>query len=210
MWPYGITYNVPNKYNYNKIKSSKVLPLLKLYLSSSGLETCTPAWICCVFTCSGTIVIAICVLYLAQHAILRYLESLLTISRDNLCLDNLDIFKEDLEYQSCGIIMEYLVNISKRRVSELKMKLLCKINILIIIRRTPSRKIDVTGIVLHHQRPQRKEDQYAYRRSQYAVLKDIVCEFSGDIISGLLLPETLYAVSIPWTAYRTTFPTIEK
>ncbi|GKC90283.1 hypothetical protein Tco_1150932 [Tanacetum coccineum] len=30
-----------------------------------------------------------------------HLESLLTISLDNLCLDNLDIFKEDLEYHSC-------------------------------------------------------------------------------------------------------------
>ncbi|GJY92424.1 hypothetical protein Tco_0508206 [Tanacetum coccineum] len=34
-----------------------------------------------------------------QHAhTLHHLESLLTISLDNLCLDNLDIFKEDLEY----------------------------------------------------------------------------------------------------------------
>ncbi|GJT43627.1 hypothetical protein Tco_0952342 [Tanacetum coccineum] len=31
---------------------------------------------------------------------MHHLESLLTISLDNLCLDNLDIFKEDLEYQS--------------------------------------------------------------------------------------------------------------
>ncbi|GKB54834.1 hypothetical protein Tco_0905587 [Tanacetum coccineum] len=38
-----------------------------------------------------------------QHAhTLHHLESLLTISLDNLFLDNLDIFKEDLEYQSCG------------------------------------------------------------------------------------------------------------
>ncbi|GJW86095.1 hypothetical protein Tco_0159240 [Tanacetum coccineum] len=37
-----------------------------------------------------------------QHAhTLHHVESLLTISLDNLCIDNLDIFKEDLEYQSC-------------------------------------------------------------------------------------------------------------
>ncbi|GJV30416.1 hypothetical protein Tco_0927926 [Tanacetum coccineum] len=30
MWTYGITYNVPIKYNYNKIKSSKALPKLKM------------------------------------------------------------------------------------------------------------------------------------------------------------------------------------
>ncbi|GJZ05205.1 hypothetical protein Tco_0538480 [Tanacetum coccineum] len=38
---------------------------------------------------------------LDQHAhTLHLFESLLTISLDNHCLDNLDILKEDLEYQS--------------------------------------------------------------------------------------------------------------
>ncbi|GJY65463.1 hypothetical protein Tco_0467701 [Tanacetum coccineum] len=41
------------------------------------------------------------ILCLNQHAhTLHHLESLLTISIDNHCLDNLDILKEDLEYQS--------------------------------------------------------------------------------------------------------------
>ncbi|GKD67885.1 hypothetical protein Tco_1321975, partial [Tanacetum coccineum] len=41
------------------------------------------------------------ILCLDQHAqTLHHLESLLAISLDNLCLDNLDILKEDLEYQS--------------------------------------------------------------------------------------------------------------
>ncbi|GJQ94513.1 hypothetical protein Tco_0005652 [Tanacetum coccineum] len=41
------------------------------------------------------------ILCLDQHAhTLNHLESLLTISLDNHCLDNLDILKEDLEYQS--------------------------------------------------------------------------------------------------------------
>ncbi|GJR54740.1 hypothetical protein Tco_1405261 [Tanacetum coccineum] len=41
------------------------------------------------------------ILCLDQHAhAMHHLESLLTISLENLCLDNLDIFKEDLEYQS--------------------------------------------------------------------------------------------------------------
>ncbi|GKA43520.1 hypothetical protein Tco_0736244 [Tanacetum coccineum] len=41
------------------------------------------------------------ILCLDQHAhTLHHLESLLTISLENLCLDNLDIFKEDLVYQS--------------------------------------------------------------------------------------------------------------
>ncbi|GKE10664.1 hypothetical protein Tco_1414215 [Tanacetum coccineum] len=41
------------------------------------------------------------IMCLDQHAhTLHHLESLLTISLDNLCLDNLNIFKEDLEYQS--------------------------------------------------------------------------------------------------------------
>ncbi|GJR48054.1 hypothetical protein Tco_1316157 [Tanacetum coccineum] len=43
------------------------------------------------------------ILFLDQHAhSLHHLESLLTISLDNLCLDNLDIFKEDLEYHNYG------------------------------------------------------------------------------------------------------------
>ncbi|GKD52640.1 hypothetical protein Tco_1281616 [Tanacetum coccineum] len=41
------------------------------------------------------------ILCLDQHAHTLYLfESLLTISFDNYCLDNLDVLKEDLEYQS--------------------------------------------------------------------------------------------------------------
>ncbi|GJY80477.1 putative ribonuclease H-like domain-containing protein [Tanacetum coccineum] len=41
------------------------------------------------------------ILCLDQHAhTMHHLESLLTISLDNLCLDNIDIVKEDLEYQS--------------------------------------------------------------------------------------------------------------
>ncbi|GJS07604.1 putative reverse transcriptase domain-containing protein, partial [Tanacetum coccineum] len=48
------------------------------------------------------------ILCLDQHAhTMHHLESLVTISLDNLCLDNIDIFKEDLEYQdSAG--MRYL------------------------------------------------------------------------------------------------------
>ncbi|GJW50440.1 probable serine/threonine-protein phosphatase 2A regulatory subunit B'' subunit TON2 [Tanacetum coccineum] len=43
------------------------------------------------------------ILCLDQHAhTMHHLESLLTISLVNLCLDNFDIFKEYLEYQSCG------------------------------------------------------------------------------------------------------------
>ncbi|GJU31825.1 Clp protease proteolytic subunit [Tanacetum coccineum] len=45
------------------------------------------------------------ILCLDQHAhTMHHLESLLTIYLDNLCLDNLDIFKEDLEYQSLRYI----------------------------------------------------------------------------------------------------------
>ncbi|GJS42975.1 hypothetical protein Tco_0568018 [Tanacetum coccineum] len=46
------------------------------------------------------------ILYLDEHAhTLHQLESLITISLDNLCLDNLDIFKENLEYQSCKVFV---------------------------------------------------------------------------------------------------------
>ncbi|GJT36614.1 putative ribonuclease H-like domain-containing protein [Tanacetum coccineum] len=43
----------------------------------------------------------------------HHLESLLTISLDNLCLDNLYIFKGDLEYQSC----EDLFDVDSGRIS---------------------------------------------------------------------------------------------
>ncbi|GJR80974.1 hypothetical protein Tco_0151759 [Tanacetum coccineum] len=35
-----ITYNVHNKYKYNKINSSKALPMPKMSSASSGLDTC--------------------------------------------------------------------------------------------------------------------------------------------------------------------------
>ncbi|GJV04180.1 hypothetical protein Tco_1337749 [Tanacetum coccineum] len=44
-------------YKYNTIRTSKALPMLKMTSLSSSLNTCTPAWIFCVFTCSGTIVV---------------------------------------------------------------------------------------------------------------------------------------------------------
>ncbi|GJU75251.1 hypothetical protein Tco_1272321, partial [Tanacetum coccineum] len=46
---------------------------------------------------------------------LEPLSFLLTISLDNLCLDNLDIFKEDLENQSCGNMDEYGFVLSGKR-----------------------------------------------------------------------------------------------
>ncbi|GJS43079.1 hypothetical protein Tco_0568122 [Tanacetum coccineum] len=50
------------------------------------------------------------ILYLDEHAhTLHQLESLLTISLDNLCLDNLDIFKEDLKYHSFKLEHEHVV-----------------------------------------------------------------------------------------------------
>ncbi|GJV24029.1 hypothetical protein Tco_1376724 [Tanacetum coccineum] len=53
------------------------------------------------FPCLSCCLCHLAILCLDQHAhTLHHLESLLTISLDNLCLDNLDIFKEDLEYQS--------------------------------------------------------------------------------------------------------------
>ncbi|GKE32565.1 hypothetical protein Tco_1451887 [Tanacetum coccineum] len=45
-----------------------------------------------------------------RHAhTMHHLESLLTISLASLCLDNLEIFKEDLEYQSYGSLCLCLV-----------------------------------------------------------------------------------------------------
>ncbi|GKB68898.1 hypothetical protein Tco_0930310 [Tanacetum coccineum] len=56
MWTYGITYNVPTKYKYNKINIFQSASKAEDVFYVSGLETCTPAWIFIVFTCTGTIV----------------------------------------------------------------------------------------------------------------------------------------------------------
>ncbi|GJZ78746.1 hypothetical protein Tco_0643583, partial [Tanacetum coccineum] len=53
------------------------------------------------------------ILCLYQHAhTMHHLESLLTISLENLCLDNLDIFKEDLEYQSLRKSLSLILELS--------------------------------------------------------------------------------------------------
>ncbi|GJY10886.1 hypothetical protein Tco_0379071 [Tanacetum coccineum] len=70
-----------------------------------------------------------------------------------------------------GIIMEYLVNISKRRAFWSLNEDILKITILETNTPYPSRKIRRIRACTH-QRPQRKEDQYAVsRRTQYAVFK---------------------------------------
>ncbi|GJX52437.1 hypothetical protein Tco_0280806 [Tanacetum coccineum] len=71
-----------------------------------------------------------------------------------------------------SIIMEYLVNISKRRANqELKEEYFRKISILTINTLYPSRKIRRIRACTN-QRPQRKHDQYAVsREDQYAVLE---------------------------------------
>ncbi|GKD69062.1 hypothetical protein Tco_1323152, partial [Tanacetum coccineum] len=53
------------------------------------------------------------ILCLDQHAhTLHHLESLLIISLDNHCLDNLDILKEDLEYQSLQKCLSLILKLS--------------------------------------------------------------------------------------------------
>ncbi|GJX70627.1 UBN2 domain-containing protein [Tanacetum coccineum] len=55
----------------------------------------------------------------------------------------------------------------------------------------PSRKIRRIHACTH-QRPQRNEAQYAVsRRCQYAVIQDIVCEYSGRYQTWSILEETL-------------------
>ncbi|GKE61876.1 hypothetical protein Tco_1512243, partial [Tanacetum coccineum] len=68
-------------------------------------------------------------------------------------------------------IMEYLVKVSKRRAFWSLNEDILKITILKTNTPYPSWKIRRIRACTH-QRPQRKEDQYAVsRRSQYAVLK---------------------------------------
>ncbi|GJR15904.1 retrovirus-related pol polyprotein from transposon TNT 1-94 [Tanacetum coccineum] len=83
--------------------------------------------------------------------------------------DNDDLGK--LDAKADIVITEYLVNISKRRAFWSLNEDILKITILKTNTPYPSRKIRRIRACTH-QRPQRKEDQYAVsRRSQYAVLK---------------------------------------
>ncbi|GJS93880.1 hypothetical protein Tco_0800848 [Tanacetum coccineum] len=78
-------------------------------------------------------------------------------------------WREDEYYNR--VIMEYLVKVSKRRAFWSLNEDILKITILKTNTPYPSRKIQRIRACTH-QRPQRKEDQYAVsRRSQYTVLK---------------------------------------
>ncbi|GJT02624.1 probable arabinosyltransferase ARAD1 [Tanacetum coccineum] len=77
------------------------------------------------------------------------------------------------QWKKCyeNVIMEYLVNISKRRAFWSLNEDILKITILKTKTPYPSRKIRRIRAYTH-QRPQRKEDQYAVsRKSQYAILE---------------------------------------
>ncbi|GJX62967.1 hypothetical protein Tco_0295867 [Tanacetum coccineum] len=75
-----------------------------------------------------------------------------------------------LRRRSFDVITEYLVNISKRRAFWILNKDILKITILKNNTPYPSRKIRSIHACTH-QRPQRKEDQYAISsEDQYAVL----------------------------------------
>ncbi|GJX39045.1 DNA-directed DNA polymerase [Tanacetum coccineum] len=82
--------------------------------------------------------------------------------------DFMEVFRDDF---SVYVIMEYLVNISKRRAFWSFNEDILKISILTTNMSYPSRKIRRIRACTH-QRPQRKEDQYAVsREGQYAVLE---------------------------------------
>ncbi|GKB90854.1 hypothetical protein Tco_0963126 [Tanacetum coccineum] len=92
------------------------------------------------------------------------------------CLDLGNEYKQDKEVidwirRGHVIIMEYLVNISKRRAFWSLNEDILKITILKTNTPYPSRKIRCIRACIH-QRPQRNKTQYAVsRRSQYAVLE---------------------------------------
>ncbi|GJS77685.1 hypothetical protein Tco_0727566, partial [Tanacetum coccineum] len=65
------------------------------------------------FPCLSCCLCHLVILCLDQHAhTMHHLESLLTISLDNLCLDNLDFVKEDLEYQSLRKSLSLILELS--------------------------------------------------------------------------------------------------
>ncbi|GKB56076.1 hypothetical protein Tco_0912262 [Tanacetum coccineum] len=106
------------------------------------------------------------------------------------------------------LIMEYLVNISKRRAFWSLNEDILKITILKTNTSYPSRKIRRIRAYTH-QRPQRKEDQYAVSRRQIRRIGNIVCEYSGRYQTWSLSKKLQYAVSNPLdTSYRNDFQTV--
>ncbi|GJZ12874.1 hypothetical protein Tco_0548104 [Tanacetum coccineum] len=87
------------------------------------------------------------------------------------------------------VITEYLVNISKRRAFWSLNEDILKITILTTNTPYPSRKIRRIRACTH-QRPQRKEDQYAVSRRPIRRIGNIVCEYSGRYQTWSLLQET--------------------
>ncbi|GJS14143.1 hypothetical protein Tco_0408615 [Tanacetum coccineum] len=107
------------------------------------------------------------------------------------------------------VITEYLVNISKRCAFWSLNKDILKITILTTNTPYPSRKIRRIRAYTH-QRPQRKEDQYAVsREDQYAVLDIWHVNILEDIKRGPYSKKPQYAVSNPLdTPYQTDFQSV--
>ncbi|GJV37403.1 hypothetical protein Tco_1409880 [Tanacetum coccineum] len=93
------------------------------------------------------------------------------------------------------IIMEYLVNISKRRAFWSLNEDILKITILTTNTSYPSRKIRRIRACTH-QRPQRKQFQYAISsEDQYAVLEIYYVNILEDIKRGLYSKKPQYAIA---------------
>ncbi|GJZ78707.1 hypothetical protein Tco_0643544 [Tanacetum coccineum] len=107
------------------------------------------------------------------------------------------------------VIMEYLVKVSKRRAFWILNEDILKITILTTNTPYPSRKIRRIRACTH-QRPQRKEDQYAVsKRSQYAILKIKYVNILEDIKRGPYSKKLQYAVSNSLdTSYRDRLQTV--
>ncbi|GKD12032.1 hypothetical protein Tco_1196439 [Tanacetum coccineum] len=110
---------------------------------------------------------------------------------------------------SCLLIMEYLVNISKRRAFWSLNEDILKITILTTNTPYPSRKIRRIRACTH-QRQQRKQAQYAIsKKDQYIVLDIWHVNILEDIKRGPYSKKLQYAVSNPLdTPYRTDFQTV--
>ncbi|GJU57798.1 hypothetical protein Tco_1235564 [Tanacetum coccineum] len=96
------------------------------------------------------------------------------------------------------VIMEYLVNISKRHAFWSLNEDILKINVLTTNTPYPSRKIRRI-CACTHQRPRRIHDQYAVsREDKYAVLEIYKVNIMEDIKRGPYSKKPQYAVSKPW------------
>ncbi|GJY45282.1 hypothetical protein Tco_0434345 [Tanacetum coccineum] len=154
------------------------------------------SWVCDCFAYVYCHIAQLCVLIKENGLYLRL----------NMCTLGGLGFKTEIGIQ-IQVIMEYLVNISKRRAFWSINDDILKINVMTTNTPYPSRKIQRI-CAYTHQRPQRKQDLYAVSRRPIRRIGDIEGEYSERYQTWSLLQETPIR-RIQYIGYAVSTPTLD-